>query len=36
MMQTSACSRPVRRWKAPRVVELSVGMEINGYFCATA
>ncbi|MFC7451848.1 pyrroloquinoline quinone precursor peptide PqqA [Insolitispirillum peregrinum] len=26
----------MRTWKTPRVVEISVGMEINGYMCATA
>ncbi|MGB0747525.1 MAG: pyrroloquinoline quinone precursor peptide PqqA [Magnetospiraceae bacterium] len=24
----------MRSWKKPQIVEVSVGMEINGYFCA--
>jgi coenzyme PQQ precursor peptide PqqA len=26
----------MRTWKTPRVIEISVGMEINAYYCATA
>ncbi|MBL4907440.1 MAG: pyrroloquinoline quinone precursor peptide PqqA [Sneathiella sp.] len=22
------------RWNKPKIIEISVGMEINGYFCA--
>jgi coenzyme PQQ precursor peptide PqqA len=25
----------MRTWKTPRVVEISVGMEINAYYCAS-
>lgn len=26
----------VRKWKAPKIIEIAIGMEINCYACATA